>query len=177
MKIKIDCIIGIDPGVSGGLAVWRANQPTTAIRMPRNLYDLRPYLEDRKAICNPIVFIEKVQLQHGDMSDNPGKVFRIQKMLSEFEKLKAILTLVDIPFVLVNPMKWQGDLKLRVKGEEKADRKKRYQRAAAQYYPEVKTALWNSDALMILHFGRYILQTKPGWVLENLPRNMHPKLF
>lgn len=177
MNIKIDCIIGIDPGVSGGIAVWRTTQPTTVMKMPRNIYDLRAFLDDKKQVCNPVIFLEKVQLQHGDMSDNPGKVFRIQKMLAEFEKLKAVITLCDIPYVLVNPMKWQSDLKLRVKGEEKADRKRRYQRAAAEYYPEIKATLWNSDALMILHFGRYILHTNPRWVLDNLPQNMHPKLF
>lgn len=176
MKTKIDCIIGIDPGASGGLAIWRPNQPTAAIRMPKKMMDLRPFFMDKQAVCNPVIFLEKVQLHSGDM-DAPGKVYRIQEMLKAFEQLKTIITVCDIPYILVNPMKWQGDLKLRVKGEEKADRKKRYQRAAAAYYPEVKATLWNADALMILHFGRYILQTNPKWVLENLPRNMHPKLF
>lgn len=176
MKIKIDCIIGIDPGASGGIAIWRTNQPTTVIKMPRDLMELRPWLEDRKSICNPIIFIEKVQLQSNDM-DSPGKVFRIQQMLNKFEQLKTIIAISEIPYVLVNPMKWQGDLKLRVKGEEKSQRKKRYQRAAAEYYPEIKATLWNADALMILHFGRYILHTNPNWVLDNLPKQMHNKLF
>ena len=83
----------------------------------------------------------------------------------------------DVPFVLVHPQKWQNELKLRVKGEEKPERKKRYQRAAADYYPDVKATLWNADALMIMHFGRYILRNNPGWVRQNLPSNMHERLF
>ena len=44
-----------------------------------------------------------------------GKLYRIQKMLQNFEHLKAIITVAEIPFVLVNAMKWQNDLKLRIK--------------------------------------------------------------
>ena len=29
----------------------------------------------------------------------------------------------------------------------------------------------------IRHFGRYILHNNPGWVRQNLPRNMHERLF
>lgn len=175
--IKIDCIVGIDPGATGAIAIWRPGHKTEAKKMPREIMDLKEYLEYLKGICNPLVFIEKVQLRPDDITDNPGKAFRIQEMLNGFQKLKDVVTFVGIPFVLVHPQKWQNELKLRVKGEEKPERKKRYQRAAAVYYPELKATLWNSDALMILHFGRYMLGKSPEWVLENLPRPMHAKLF
>jgi len=177
MKMKIDCIIGIDPGAGGGIAIWRPNHLTEVKRMPKEIMDLKTFLEYMKSICNPIVFIEKVQLRPDDINDNPGKAFRIQQMLNAFQKLKDVVSFCEIPFVLVHPQKWQNDLKLRLKGEEKPERKKRYQRAAQKYYPEIKATLWNADALMILHFGRYILGTSPDWVLENLPRPMHSKLF
>lgn len=177
MNLKIDCIIGIDPGASGGIAIWRPNHKTEVIKMPKNLHDLRGYFEHLKGICNPIVFVEKVQLRPDDITDNPGKAFRVQAMLNGFQQLKDVITFCDIPFILVHPQKWQSDLKLRVKGEEKPERKKRYQRAAAEYYPEIRATLWNADALMILHFGRYTLHNSPEWVLENLPKQMHVKLF
>ena len=176
-KITIDCIIGIDPGKSGGIAVWRQNHKTEVIKMPGDLMELKQWFEYMKSICRPLVFVEKVQLRPDDITDNPGKAFRVQKLLSEFEKLKTIIAMCDVPFVLVHPQKWQNELKLRVKGEEKPERKKRYQRAAADYYPDVKATLWNADALMIMHFGRYILHNKPRWVLENLPAPMHDRLF
>lgn len=175
--ITIDCIIGIDPGKTGGIAVWRRNHKTEVIKMPGDLMELKQWFEYMKGICRPLVFVEKVQLRPDDVNDNPGKAFRVQKLLSEFEKLKTIIAMCDVPFVLVHPQKWQNALKLRVKGEEKPQRKKRYQAAAAAYYPDVKATLWNADALMILHFGRYVLQTQPKWVLENLPATMHGKLF
>lgn len=175
--MKIDCIIGIDPGKTGGVAVWRPNHKTELIKMPDDLMELRQWFDYMKTICRPLVFVEKVQLRPDDITDNPGKAFRVQKLLSDFEKLKMIIAMCDIPFVLVHPLKWQNGLKLRVKGEEKPERKKRYQRVAADYYPDVRATLWNADAIMIMHFGRYILHNDPRWVLENLPAPMHDRLF
>lgn len=175
--MKIDCIIGIDPGVSGGIAIYRLNQRTEVVKMPRELLELKEWFNYMKGICNPLVFVEKVQLRPDDVNDNPGKAFRVQKLLAEFEKLKTIIAMCDIPFVLVHPQKWQNSLKLRVKGEDKQQRKNRYKNAAGNLYPEIKATLWNADALMIMHFGRYIIQSQPKWVLENLPKNMHDKLF
>lgn len=123
-KITIDCIIGIDPGKSGGLAIWRPNYKTEVLKMPSNILDLRQYFEYITSICNPLIFLEKVQLRPDDIEDNTGKAFRIQKMLADFEILKTVISVCDIPFVLVNPMKWQNTLKVRVKGEERKDRKK-----------------------------------------------------
>ena len=133
--MKIDCIIGIDPGSNGGLVVWRPNHNATAIKMPKDLNEIRDFLNYYK----------------------------------------------EIPFVLVNAMKWQNDLKLRIKvkgkKEEKADRKRRFRDIAGKLYPEIAPTLWNADATLIMHFGRFVLQNNPGWVLENLPSQMHSRLF
>lgn len=170
-------LLGLTPEKPGGIAVWRPNHKTEVIKMPGDLMELRQWFNYMKSICRPLVFVEKVQLRPDDVNDNPGKAFRVQKLLSEFEKLKTIIAMCDVPFVLVHPQKWQNELKLRVKGEEKPERKKRYQRAAADCYPDVKATLWNADAIMIMHFGRYILHNNPRWVLENLPAPMHDRLF
>lgn len=185
--MKIDCVIGIDPGAAGGIVVWRPSYNAKAIKMPREINEIRDFLSYQKEICNPIVFLEKLNIRPddvmigGDSKANLGKLYRIQKMLQNFEHLKAIITVSDIPFVLVNPMKWQNELKLRVKvkgkKEEKAERKRRFRDIAGQLYPEISPTLWNADATLIMHFGRYILQNNPKWVLENLPQQMHDKLF
>ena len=175
--MNIDCIIGIDPGKSGGIVVWRPNFKTEAKKMPAELTDLVEWFAYMNSVCHPIVFVEKLQMRPDDIVGNPGKAFRIQKMLADFEKLKTILTLTDTPFVLVNPMKWQSALKLRLKGEEKPARKHRYQREAAKLYPDVKVTLWNADALLITHFGRKMLNEDEKWILQNLPVKLHDKLF
>lgn len=56
--MKIDCIIGIDPGSNGGIVVWRPNQNATAIKMPKDINEIRDFLNYYKEICTPIVFLE-----------------------------------------------------------------------------------------------------------------------
>lgn len=185
--MKIDCIVGIDPGTSnGGIVTWRPNQNIKAMKMPKDLTELRNYLEYLKSICSPIIFLEKLSVRPDDITPgadgvNMGKLYRIQKMMANFEQLKAIISVCDVPFVMVHPMKWQNELKLREKisrkKEEKSERKRRYKEIAGNLYPELKPALWNADATLIMHFGRYILRNNPGWVRQNLPSNMHERLF
>lgn len=184
--MKIDCIIGIDPGAAGGIVVWRPNHNATAIKMPKDINEIRDLFNYYKEICTPIIFLEKLSVRPddvtvGDAGANMGKLYRIQKMLQNFEQLKAIISVCDIPFVMVHPMKWQNELKLRAKTtrkkEEKNERKRRYKEVAGNLYPELKPTLWNADATLIMHFGRYILRNNPGWVRQNLPSNMHERLF
>ena len=184
--MKIDCIIGIDPGSNGGIVVWRPNHNATAIKMPKDINEIRDFLNYYKEICTPIVFLEKLSVRPDDVTvedagANMGKLYRIQKMLQNFEQLKAIISVCDIPFVMAHPMKWQNELKLRAKisrkKEEKSERKRRYKEIAGNLYPELKPTLWNADATLIMHFGRYILRNNPGWVRQNLPSNMHERLF
>lgn len=185
-NIRISAVVGIDPGSNGGIVTWRPNQNIKAIQMPKDLTDLRNYLEYLKTICSPIVFLEKLSVRPDDVTPgadgvNMGKLYRIQKMMANFEQLKAIISVCDIPFVMVHPMKWQNELKLRAKTtrkkEEKNERKRRYKEVAGNLYPELKPTLWNADATLIMHFGRYILRNNPGWVRQNLPDNMHERLF
>ena len=185
-NIRISAVVGIDPGSNGGIVTWRPNEKITAIQMPKDLTELRNYLEYLKTICSPIVFLEKLSVRLDDITlgadgVNMGKLYRIQKMLANFEQLKAIIAVCDVPFVMVHPMKWQNELKLRAnttrKKEEKNERKRRYKEIAGNLYPELKPTLWNADATLIMHFGRYILHNKPRWVLANLPAPMHDRLF
>lgn len=186
--MKIDCVIGIDPGRNGGIVSWRPNHNIKAIKMPEDLNELRDYLNYMKSICSPIVFLEKLSVRPDDITPgeggaNMGKLYRIQKMMANYEQLKAIITFCEIPFCMVHPLKWQNDLKLRVKNksrsnqESKEARKRRYKDIAGDYYPELNPTLWNADATLIMHFGRYILQNNPGWVRENCPDKMHNRIF
>lgn len=122
--MKIDCIVGIDPGVNGGIVKWRPNENITAIQMPKDINELKDYLLYLKSICSPIVFLEKLSVRPDDVTPgadgvNMGKLYRIQKMMANFEQLKAIISVCDIPFVMVHPMKWQNELKLRAKTTRK----------------------------------------------------------
>ena len=183
-KITINCVIGIDPGAGGGIAVFSPGQNVKAVKMPKDITDLRDFLASYKDNFKPIVFLEKLSVRPDDVRTdgdkaNMGKLYRVQKMMANYEHLKALIETAEIPYVKVHPLSWQTKLKLRVRGEheEKALRKRRFAMKAAAIYPGVKVALWNADALLIMHFGRYVLVNEPKWVKEQLPEREYKKLF
>lgn len=182
--IKINCVIGIDPGANGGIAVYLPDQHAKAVKMPKDVSKLATFLAYYAENFKPVVFIEKLSVRPDDVSvadqrANMGKLYRIQRMMANYERLKMTIENAGIPYVMVHPMSWQTRLKLRERGsdESKADRKRRYQAMAAHLYPEIRVTLWNADALLIMHFGRWALVNIPKWVRENLPTKEHDKLF
>ena len=183
-KIKINCVIGVDPGAAGGLAAYIPNEKTKAVKMPKDITELRDFFLYYAENYKPIVFLEKLSVRPDDVTAeggkaNLGKLYRIQKLMANYEHLKATIETTGIPFVMVHPMRWQTDLKLRERGkhEEKAERKHRYQEKAGQLYPGVKVTLWNADALLLMHFGRWALVNEPKWVKAQLPEREYQKLF
>ena len=188
-KIKINCVIGIDPGAAGGIAVFvpgKYRALVSTIKMPKDVAELRDFLLYYRYNFKPIVFLEKLSVRPDDVivqGDRAamGKLYRIQRMMANYEHLKAIIEAVGIPYVMVHPLSWQTKLKLRERNssvhESKEERKHRYQRTAAALYPEVKATLWNSDAMLLMHFGRWALVNDPKWVKANLPEREYQKLF
>lgn len=172
-------IIGIDPGASGGIAIFSksglgcSKMPMKVVRKnghKRNRTDVEELSEillHQKMDFKPIVFIEKVQAWGSD-TDAPGKRFNIQKMLANYEVLLTIIKMSDIPVVEVPPRTWQTYLGLVKKGLEKSQRKKVYLRAAQSYYPENKATLWNSDAICLVQFGRMKNQFDSDWIKDQI---------
>lgn len=129
-----------------------------------------------------LCFLEKLSVRPDDVAvdggkANMGKLFRIQKMMAAYEQLKATIEITNVPYIMVHPMTWQSKLAIRQKGEEKPQRKKRYALLAGQWYPNIKTTLWNADALLIMRFGVWALANEPKWIASNLPVKEHSKLF
>lgn len=173
---ETDAIIGVDPG--GGLAIWRKGVSIChTLKMPKDLHELNDYLVYINSICKqPLAFIEKVNVRPDDIGDrndpvNRGKIYRIETMVKNYTRLQEIFYNMKIPYVLVHPMTWQAKLNLRMKGEEKKDRKNRYKAFAAEKYPNIKrVTLWNADAILIMHFARFMLKNNPEYILDKLPR-------
>lgn len=182
--MKISAVIGVDPGSNGGIAVFVPGKLAKTVKMPKDITELRDFFEYFAEYFKPIVFLEKLSVRPDDVAVDGGKaalgkLYRIQKMMANYEHLKAIIEAAGIPYVMVHPCSWQTKLRLRVKGEkvDKRDRKRRYMERAAALYPEVKATLWNADALLIMHFGRWALVNEPNWVKANLPEREYAKLF
>ena len=188
-EIKINALIGIDPGQSnGGIAVYVPSNPAATkvkvVKMPKDMAELRDFFAYYAENYRPLVFLEKLSIRPDDIkvegdAANLGKLYRVQKMMANFEHLKALVETSGIPYVMVHPCQWQSRLKLRLNGvhEEKAARKRRFAESAQSLYPSIKVTLWNADALLLLHFGRVVLANDLKWVLSNLPQREQNKLF
>lgn len=185
-KIKINCVIGVDPGASGGIAIYVPGNLVKTIKMPKDITELRDFFAYYAENYKPIVFLEKLSVRPDDVAVQGdraamGKMFRIQKLMANYEHLKATIEMAGVPYIMVHPLSWQTKLKLRQRKpgytENKADRKRRYKETAKFLYPSVDVSLWNADALLIMTFGRWALKNEPKWVKANLPEREYQKLF
>ena len=183
--MKVNCIIGIDPGKNGGIAIYRYGYKVTTIKMPKDLNELKDMFRYYSENFTTIIFLEKLSIRPDDIKvenngkANMGKIFRVQTMMANYERLKVLIELSGIPYAMVHPMTWQSKLGLRKHGvkEEKAKRKHRYRRSAIELYPGQKVTLWNADALLIMHFGRWALENDINWVRGNVPTKEQGKIF
>lgn len=185
--MKYTKIIGIDPGASGGIAVY--NCETKSIfsgKMPirkvtiknkitpkgnpakRSETDTsRLMLLIKEYGAGAVAIIERVQARPSD-ADNPGKRFQINRMLANYEAIKATLTVCGVPYAEVVPLSWQKGLKVWIKGQSKADRKNHFKECAQMWFPTEKVTMANADALLLTRFGFYKLTSDPGWIEERL---------
>ena len=165
----IDTVVGIDPGKGGAIAMWRDGK-ITAVNMPKTLKELNDYLHYIEEISvKPIVFIEHVQARPSDMIG--GKGFGIIKMLKQYNEVTAYIKSNHLPLIPTYPISWQSKLKIKVKGEDYDTRKKRFNKIAKEWHPEIKVTLKNCDSLLLLRFGRFMLENNPDWVTERFPED------
>ena len=173
-------IIACDPGVSGGIAKW--SDRIEVWNMPGSLDDLCDYFDYQKSICkNPLVILEKVQLWQGDENNkqgqNVGRQFRIQKMLNQYAELRSAIRSRGFQYIEVSPVSWQSFLSIRIKGEERVIRKRRFKDIASDWYPSVKVTLNNADALLLVEFMRRKLKYNPLWVTQNIQKKSDKNLL
>ena len=164
-KIKL---IGIDPGKSGGIAIYH-NKVTIAAKMPDDITGFASVIDDHRKDCHPLVFLERVSMFMSDSDKgNNGKQFRIAKMLEQYNSMITYFKIFMIPYVEITPMVWQKYLNLWVKGSSKTERKNKFKSAAMMWHPEIKVTNAISDALCILHFARRKMGEDEAWVRQRI---------
>lgn len=173
-KYDYDCIIGIKSGLDGAIVIYRPDMPVESLKMPSDVTNLCGTLAHLREHYNPLVVIEKLKVRTKDLTTNDGQVdfgnlYRVRTKMRNIEQLRATLQVMNVPFVMVNAMKWQVTLGLRGLNECKAERKRRYKEYAKQLYPDADVTLWNVEALLIMHFGRMAVRGLPVWIEQNLP--------
>ena len=172
--MRVDTIIGIDPGKTGGIAIKFRNQYKVH-KMPDSLLKIDEMLKFYKGIGSVLVILEQIRLH---FTSDIAKVNRMQKMFAQYEQLKTLLVMNDIPFIEVGPTKWQSYLGLRTKRIRKMDRterKRAYRDAIQSWWPE-KLNIDVADSVCLMVYGIRNLKFNPDFINE-LPTSAKERLF
>ena len=147
-------IIGIDPGAGGAICEW--DRGFTAVdKCPDNASKMSSIVlhiksnswVDGDGKC--VAYLEKVWSFPTD-----GKV-GLFSFGENYGRWQGVLESHKVPINYITPKKWmkyweeEYDIKL---PKEKKDRKHKL-RELASYQTDIKTTLWNSDAILIAAYG------------------------
>ena len=138
--------IGIDPGISGGIAIIY-NDAYSVTKCPNTIQEMADVLitlKDQAPNLPMYCIIEKVH----SMPGNSGR--SMFTFGCNYGQWLGILATLRIPYVEVTPNKWVSFYGSRPK--DKKDRKNHLKHLAQQRYPDVKITLATSDAMLIAHY-------------------------
>lgn len=148
-------VIGIDPGLSGGIAVLDMDGSVVEVRkMPETPQDI---LESLRRYCGTTIFsnevvcyLEKVGL------GMPGQSSKATATFSRHNgHLEMALLALGIRTNDVTPNKWEKFYQLgRSTGFGKTEWKNRLKSKAQQLFPKERVTLSVCDALLIAEYGR-----------------------
>lgn len=147
--------IGVDPGVSGGIACIDDHAVVHGtFKMPetdRDLWDLLDEIDSRWH--HPPVPVRAVlEKVNPGVFGRPGAKMGVVSAFTfggNYRALKMALTAADIPFDEVLPVKWQTELSCRSRGDKNITKAR-----AQQLYPQVKVTHAIADALLLAEYGR-----------------------
>jgi hypothetical protein len=174
-------ILGIDPGVSGGIAKLKKQSELwvpSAIQMPgteRTISDhlWKLYAEAQKEEIEILAFLEHVQpmpiikrtkTPAGDMREevNPG-LNQIGNFMKGYGFLRGCLITIGIPLEDIRPQAWQKMLGCMTKGNKNISKAK-----AQQTFPQLRITHAIADCLLIAECGRRIrMGLSAGALFEN----------
>ena len=137
--------IGIDPGISGGLAVFEGLE-TKIVSCPSTVKDMADILMPYKGRQDAAIAIESVH-------SFPGQgVVSTFKFGMNYGQWLGILSMINIPYQLITPHRWQkfyGSMP-----KEKNLRKTHLKNLAQQRAPLLKVTLKTADAILIANYLR-----------------------
>lgn len=146
-------IIGIDPGVSGGIVVWRSPGEYVVYPMPTTACKILKIFERAQP---SVIYVEKLT---GFVAGSITPSHQVFKMGINYGKILAACELTTADLIEVHPIIWQKDVAPGAIDYKRADKKK-YLNALAkkiyqeETYPAVKgITLKTCDAALILRYG------------------------
>ena len=135
--------IGIDPGLSGGVAFIPDSGTPWAHKMPETDRDLVDLLRDSINMFEARAFIELV---HSSPQMGVKSAFTFGE---GYGRLQMALTALGVPYERVRPQVWQKAMGCLTKGDKNVSKRK-----AQELFPAIKVTHAIADALLIAEYGR-----------------------
>jgi hypothetical protein len=135
--------IGIDPGLSGGIAFIPNLGDPWAHKMPETDRDLIDLLSDSISLAEPRAMLELV---HSSPQMGVKSAFTFGE---GYGRLQAILTALRVPYERIRPQAWQKAMGCLTKGDKNVSK-----RRAQELFPTLKVTHATADALLIAEYNR-----------------------
>ena len=137
--------IGIDPGVSGGIAVVSDTGTLLSVsKMPETERDLYEHLGALSFFAGGL----KATLEYVRAMPKMGAASMFQ-FGRGYGAIRMALVARDIPFDEATPLKWQNAMGCLTHGDKNISK-----RRAQELFPGVKVTHANADALLIAEYAR-----------------------
>jgi hypothetical protein len=135
--------IGIDPGLSGGIAFVPEIGTPWAHKMPETDRDLLDLLSDNISLHTATAMLELV---HSSPQMGVKSAFTFGE---GYGRLQAILTALSVPYERIRPQAWQKAMGCLTKGDKNVSK-----RRAQELFPTLKVTHATADALLIAEYNR-----------------------
>jgi len=145
LNIDEIAFIGIDPGISGGIAILRG-RTSELYKCPATVRDMADIIEPYKGKQDVSVGLERV---HSMPGQGVSSTF---KFGMNYGQWLGILASMSIPYRLIQPYSWMkfyGNYP-----KERKDRKNYFKNVAQQRVPLLKVTLAHADAILIAYYTR-----------------------
>lgn len=149
-RIPLMLFIGVDPGVSGGIAIIDSSgRVVLATKMPETDRDIFNTFTIDSVRYKARAVLEKV---NPGVFGRPGAKMGVVSAFTfggNYRALKMALTAADVPFDEALPVKWQTFLGCRSGGDKNITKAR-----AQQLFPHVKVTHAIADALLLAEYCR-----------------------
>jgi len=135
--------IGVDPGVSGAIAVIRESGDVETIRFTETWHDIVDWLQDETELRQCKAVLEQV---HAMPKQGVSSTFKFGRMYGAAEML---LVAAAIPYETVTPAKWQTAMKCKSQGDKNVTKA-----AAQRLFPTIKITHATADAILLAELCR-----------------------
>ena len=135
--------LGIDPGLSGGIAFVPETGTPWAHKMPETDRDLIDLLSDNISLHTATAMLEFV---HSSPQMGVKSAFTFGE---GYGRLQAVLTALRVPYERIRPAAWQKAMGCLTKGDKNVSK-----RRAQELFPTLKITHATADALLIAEYNR-----------------------